>query len=248
MQTIDDLQSQIAALLDAAPVTTPRQRVPMSGLTNAVTGQDIFLEDHEYPAYMDLGAQYIEELRPVGVRETQLAQKIIDLNWRLNTLSAVENNLFHSARLALIAPHDPNDDKTVAMTSKAAVWRDDCENSNSFEKLGRHEMRVQRSLFRITAELERFQAIRLKKGADTFILEECKAWRWYSQMLALYGELAAARRAEAAQQSVSNPRGERHSLAATPQTRAAGASPFQPYGDESAAPQPRKPDKSPKAA
>ncbi len=175
------------------PTDSNKQRISLDGLTNAVTGQNMFLEDHEYPAYMSLGVQYMAELRPVGVRETQLAQKIIDLNWRLNTLSAVENNLFHSSRIAVIVEGDPSDDKVVGMTSKAAAWRQDCEGPNSFEKLGRHEMRVQRTLTRLTAELERFQSQRYKKGDDAFVLAACEAWVWYERMFARYGQMAAER-------------------------------------------------------
>ena len=225
-KTITELEEQAAALLNDAPVSIQiKPRIPMSGLTNALTGQDMFLDDHEFPAYMELGAQYIEELRPVGVRETQLTQKIIDLNWRLNTISAVENNLFHSSRLASVAPHDPNDDKTVGMTSKAAVWRKDCEGPNAFEKLGRHETRVQRSLFRMTAELERLQAIRLKRGSDTFVLDDCKAWLWYDRMLGLHTELLAARRAALENQTAEA--GQSPAPAET--TFAAAAAPFFQY-------------------
>ncbi len=205
MKTIDHLQSEIAALMQSAPAgpstskSAGHQRIALDGLTNAVTGQNMFLEEHEYPAYMDLGAQYIAELRPVGVRETQLAQKIIDLNWRLNTLSAVENNLFHSARVRQISPSDTSDDRVIGMTSKADAWRSDCEGPNAFEKLGRHEMRVQRTLTHMTAEFERFQAMRLKKSGDTFVLETCKAWIWYDHMLALNTRLVAERRAQEAE-------------------------------------------------
>ena len=237
--SIADLQSQIAALLAAAPGNSaPRlrptpQRIPLSGLTNALTGQDMFLEEHEYPAYMHLGAQYSAELRPVGVRETQLAQKIIDINWRLNTLSVIENNLFHSSRLDHIAPNDPSSDQVIGMTSKAATWRADCEGANAFEKLGRHESRVQRNLFRIIAEFERFQSLRLKNGPDTFVLAECQAWIWYDHMLALHTQLAAQRRADAEALTSSDPitsepellckkpsRAERHAAAAFAETAA----------------------------
>jgi hypothetical protein len=192
---ISEAQASAPSVLgNSGPKTIPgKQRVAMNGVTHGLTGQNVFLEVHEYRAYMDLGVQYIAELRPVGVRETQIAQKIIDHNWRLNTISAVENNLFSSTIIASLHPHDLNDDKTIGMVAKADAWRTDCEGPNAFEKLGRYEARLQRAQYKLTEEFERLQAIRLRKAPDSFVQSECKAWLWYDTMLALYKELAAAR-------------------------------------------------------
>ncbi len=192
------LHSQIDALLKQARAATPAvQRVSLAAVTNGVTGQNMFLEEDEYPAYMSLGAEYIAELRPVGVREVQLAQKIIDLNWRLNTMSAVENNLFHSSLAVNSAQADSKDDRTAGMCGKAATWRNDCDGPNAFEKLGRHEARVQRSLFKIAEEFDRLQRARLKKGDDSFVQSECQAWIWYDHMLALHAQRLAAKKSPA---------------------------------------------------
>ncbi len=203
MATSPGLYKQIEALLTqaraAASAAKRKQRVTLSAVTNGVTGQNMFLEEDEYPAYMTLGADFIAELRPVGVRETQLAQKIIDLNWRLNTMSAVENNLFHSSLAVNSAQADSKDDRTAGMCGKAATWSNDCEGPNAFEKLGRHEVRIQRSLFKISEEFERLQTARLQKGMDSFAQAECKAWIWYDHMLALHAHrLADLRAAERA--------------------------------------------------
>ncbi len=188
--------------MTTSPATQAPQRISLTALTNGLTGQNMFLEEDEYPAYMTLGAEYIAELRPVGVRETQLAQKIIDLNWRLNTISAVENNLFHSSLVAHTRANGDRvaatGDRTVGMCGKAATWREDCDGPNAFEKLGRHEARVQRSLFKITEEFDRLQAARLKKSNDSFIQSECKAWIWYDHMLALHTQRLAAEKSRAA--------------------------------------------------
>ena len=201
MKNIAALQSEIARNLadaprilgNSGPKTLPgKQRVALNGVTHGLTGQNVFLPESEYEAYMNLGREYIADLRPVGVRETQLAQKIIDINWRLNTISAIENNLFHSARIASLRDGDPNDDRTVAMVSKARAWQMDCAGPNCFEKLGRHETRLQRSLLKITEEIERLQSLRLDKGDDTFVAETCPAWVWYSTMLTLHKQLKVA--------------------------------------------------------
>ncbi len=193
----DGRDSAVAILGNSGPKTKAgKQRVSMNGVTHGLTGQNVFLEAGEYPAYMRLGADYIAELRPVGVRETQLAQKIIDLNWRLNTIAAVENNLFNTAILGSVDASDHSDDKTFAMRAKADAWKHDCEGPNAFEKLGRYESRLQRSQYKMSEEMNRLQAARLSRGPDTFDQSECRAWRWYTNMLSLHTGLAAVRLAE----------------------------------------------------
>ncbi len=200
---IEQIRATAPALLgNSGPKTVPgKQRVALNGVTHGLTGQNVFLEAGEYPAYMNLGAQYIAELRPVGVRETQLAQKIIDTNWRLNTIAAVENNLFNSTLVACLKASDrdgdPSDDKTATMVAKANAWKTDCEGPNAFDKLGRYEARLQRAQYKLTEEIERFQSLRLKKGPDTFDLATCTAHAWYDKMYTLHTELAAARLVEA---------------------------------------------------
>ncbi len=200
---IEQIRATAPALLgNSGPKTVPgKQRVALNGVTHGLTGQNVFLEAGEYPAYMNLGAQYIAELRPVGVRETQLAQKIIDNNWRLNTIAAVENNLFNSTLVACLKASDrdgdPSDDKTATMVAKANAWKTDCEGPNAFDKLGRYEARLQRAQYKLTEEIERFQSLRLKKGPDTFDLATCTAHAWYDKMYTLHTELAAARLVEA---------------------------------------------------
>ena len=196
---IEEVRTAATGILgNSGPKTVAgKQRVALNGVTHGLTGQNVFLEANEYPAYMRLGAQFISELRPVGVRETQLAQKIIDINWRLNSISAVENNLFNTTLVNSLRPNDSNDDRTIGMVAKATAWRTDCEGANAFEKLGRYESRLQRAQFRMTEEFERIQTIRLKNGNDTFDLATCNAWLWYDRMLTLNAELTSARLAEA---------------------------------------------------
>ena len=104
----------------------PKQRLALSGFDHAVTGQKLMYQASEIRAYMRLGADYIEELRPVGIRETQMAQRIIDLNWRLNRLAAIENNLLSFNCLGKTYENSTGDPNTEGMVAQAHVWQTDC--------------------------------------------------------------------------------------------------------------------------
>ena len=55
-------------------------------------------------------AAIVESLAPEGAMETQLAQRIATDSWRLNRISAVEDNLFalgHNAKSDDIETEDP---------------------------------------------------------------------------------------------------------------------------------------------
>ena len=191
----EKLAAASAALHAPGPksLAKARQRVAMNAITHGLTGQNVFLTDDEFPAYLQLGADYIEELRPVGTREVQLAQKIIDANWRLNRIAAIENNLLNSSLLNNIVPGRTTDDRLEAMVAQSDGFRSDCDGPNAFDKLGRYESRLTRTLLKMTEELERLQTRRIGKDEDTFVLAESQAWKWYRDTLRAFKALNAAK-------------------------------------------------------
>ena len=162
-----------------APGPKPQQRLALSGFDHAVTGQKLMYQASEIRAYMRLGADYMEELRPVGIRETQMAQRIIDLNWRLNRLAAIENNILTFNCLGKAVEQSTGDPNTEGMVAQAHVWQTDTAYARTFEAISRYESRLTRMLIQLTKEFERLQDRRLAKAADTFVLADCAAWRWY---------------------------------------------------------------------
>ncbi len=160
--------------------TAPRQRLALRGFDHAVTGQKLMYQASEIRAYMHLGAEYMAELRPVGIRETQTAQRIVDLNWRLNRLTAIETNLLTFNSLAKSNENPTGDPNTEGIMAHAYAWATDCTYSKTFEAISRYESRLTRLLIQLTKEFERLQDRRLAKSEDKFILEDCYVWRWYS--------------------------------------------------------------------
>ncbi len=68
----------------------------MNAFKHGLSGQNLCLQTDDSVPYFRLALDFVEDLRPVGVREEQLAQKIIDGNWRLNRAAAIENNLLNN--------------------------------------------------------------------------------------------------------------------------------------------------------
>ena len=75
-----------------------------------LTGQVTAMTDADRIMHDAFSAAIRESLAPEGALETQLAQRIATDSWRLNRLSAVEDNLFalgHNAKSDEIETEDP---------------------------------------------------------------------------------------------------------------------------------------------
>src|ERR1700759_2748871 len=59
-----------------------------------LTGQVTAMTDADRVMHDAFSASIVESLAPEGAMETQLAQRIATDSWRLNRMSAVEDNLF----------------------------------------------------------------------------------------------------------------------------------------------------------
>ncbi len=190
------------ALKSTGPRTEAgKHRVSMNAFKHGLSGQNLCLQADESVPYFDLALRFIEDLRPVGVREEQLAQKVIDGNWRLNRAAAMENNLLNQDTVLEAGRLTSDDARSVAMAGQANAWRSDCAGPRALESLGRHEGRIARTLSKMTAEFDALQVRRLKreKDVDSFVKEESGAWRFLSGALAHYRAAAAAQAEQAAQ-------------------------------------------------
>jgi hypothetical protein len=67
-----------------------KQRSAMNAFKHGLTGQSLVLQPNEMEACNRLTASMLSDLKPKTEPERQLAQKIIDGNFRLNRLAAVE--------------------------------------------------------------------------------------------------------------------------------------------------------------
>jgi hypothetical protein len=198
---VQQILSQGTQILGApAPrLLTGQPQVPANGLRHGLTGQNTFLSDPEMVLYLSSGVDFFLEMQPVGIRENHLLQRIIDADWRLNRVPFLQENLLKIGefREAKRIRHDnPGaSEQTVEVYARGGSFHD---VSSDFEKIGRHEIRLDRLLNSMHHEYERRQESRRKHHSSLrFNLETCKGYLWYRDALAAAELMLESRRKEA---------------------------------------------------
>ena len=115
------------------------------------------MTDEDRAAHDKFSQALIQDLAPEGAMETQLAQRIATDSWRLNRISAIEDNLFalglheHGGQLC------PDDEQIDAALTTARVFT---MESKQLQLLTLYEQRLNRSLQKNLALLQSLQAAR----------------------------------------------------------------------------------------
>jgi hypothetical protein len=166
------------ALQSHGPVTDAgRKRSSMNALRHGLTGQVTTMTDEDRTAHEKFSKALIQDLAPKGAMETQLAQRIATDSWRLNRISAVEDNLFalglheHGGKLHL--EHEQID---AALTTARVFTME----SKQLQLLTLYEQRINRSLQKNLAMLQQLQATR--KAADEAAMKEAATLLKLSEM------------------------------------------------------------------
>jgi hypothetical protein len=158
------------------------RRHNLTGQVTAMTEADRIMHDA-------FSAAIVENLAPEGAMETQLAQRIATDSWRLNRISAVEDNLFalgHSAKSDEIETEDP---EIHAALTAAKVYK---EESKQLQLLTLYDQRINRSIQKNLATLQAMQAARLAKRESE--MKEAKKLLQLSEMKGLpYGPAEMSR-------------------------------------------------------
>ena len=125
-----------------------------------LTGQVTAMTDADRIMHDAFSASIVENLGPEGAMETQLAQRIATDSWRLNRISAVEDNLFalgHNAHSDDIETENP---EIHAALTAAKVFT---EESKQLQLLTLYEQRINRNIQKNLAILQALQAARIAK-------------------------------------------------------------------------------------
>jgi hypothetical protein len=125
-----------------------------------LTGQVTAMTDADRIMHDAFSAALVESLAPEGAMETQLAQRIATDSWRLNRLSAIEDNLFalgHSAHSDDIETEHP---EIHAALTAAKVFQ---EESKQLQLLTLYEQRINRNIQKNLTTLQALQAARIAK-------------------------------------------------------------------------------------
>jgi hypothetical protein len=119
-----------------------RQRSTMNAFQHPHTGNNMLMQAYEVEVYRKLTDNLLAEFQPETEMERQIAQKIIDTNFRLNRLSSIENNMLNFDMMSRETNRN-DDDRTEVMCAQAQAWKDEAK---SFDILGRYEARLTRQL------------------------------------------------------------------------------------------------------
>ena len=150
---------------------TGKQRSSMNAMKHNLTGQSMILLEAETEAYNRMGAAMLIDLKPKSEPERQIAQKIIDSNFRLNRLTAIENNLF-SFGLADNETDCPHDDRLEVMAAQTRAWM---ERSTHLDTLGRYEARLSRQLSSISRNSSASRPSAKSRSASTLTAHAMKS-------------------------------------------------------------------------
>ena len=166
------------ALLSTGPTEEGKKRSRLNALRHGITGQVITMADEDRAAHDKLSNALMKDLAPQGAMEIQLAQRIATDSWRLNRISAIEDNLFalglrdHGGNL------EPTNSQIDDALTTARVYT---MESKQLQLLTLYEQRINRSLQKNLALLQSLQTARkaereaaMKEAATLLKLSEMK--------------------------------------------------------------------------
>src|SRR6266853_5724921 len=146
------------ALKSTGPKTVEgRKRSSLNALRHGLTGQVTTMTEEDRAAQDKFSQALIQSLAPVGAMETQVAQRIATDSWRLNRISAVEDNLFALGLHQNAGNLCPDHEEIDAALTTARVFT---EESHQLQILTLYEQRLNRGLQKNLALLQSLQATR----------------------------------------------------------------------------------------
>ena len=132
----------------------------LNSLRHGLTGQSVVLPGEDAESYAAFRAKVFAETAPVGCIEEIHAQTVTDTQWRLERARGLE------ASLIALARYEPIPEAIAAIEDSAE--RQAMLQAHGFDKRAKilhnlqlQEARLQRTLFKATAELQRLQSARV---------------------------------------------------------------------------------------
>ncbi len=161
--------------LNAQQSTGPRTAegkaaVAQNAIKHGLRAEQIVIKGEDPGHFESYREQILAELAPAGAMETMLARRIAGLSWRLQRAEKLQSEVFDAllvkettgplAKLTRSlqsrgAGEDPGDDLALGR-----VVAKDFGNSRVLDRLGLYERRIEYSLYKTMAELQRLQLLR----------------------------------------------------------------------------------------
>src|ERR1019366_1173034 len=157
-----------------------RNRSRMNALRHGLTGQVTTMTDEDRAAHDQFSKALMKDLAPAGAMEVQLAQRIATDSWRLNRISAIEDNLFALGQLQHGGGACPDVPQLDAALTTAHVFT---MESKQLQLLTLYEQRINRAIQKNLALLQSLQATR--KAEHEAAMKEAAALLKLSEMRGL---------------------------------------------------------------
>jgi hypothetical protein len=148
---------------NAQQSTGPRTEIgkktsSLNALRHGLTSRIVVLPTEDLAAYNTFSVEFLVDLAPETFTERQVAQTIIDTQWRLNRVRALEDGMLALGHYGRESQIDPGHPEIHAALTAASVFR---EHSQAFVNLSMHEQRLYRILTAASKSLEDMKARRL---------------------------------------------------------------------------------------
>ena len=133
--------------------------VAQNAVRHGFTAAAPILPNEDPAAYAAFKSQLTKELNPQGHVENMLADRIVDLSWRLK-----RSGRLHIDAYRVFAEHPRHKQSRGADTDLdcGQIAVNDFAEARVFERLLVHERRIESSLYKTITELQRLQFIRTK--------------------------------------------------------------------------------------
>ena len=146
-----------------------KRRSSQNALRHGLTGQVTAMTEEDRTAHDKFCAAMLKDLAPDGAVETQLAQRVATDSWRLNRISAVEDNLFALGFHAYVDKVDTEHPEIDAAFAAAKTFQ---AEAKQFQLLTLYEQRLNRAVHKNLAALQELQAKR--KAEREAAMEQAK--------------------------------------------------------------------------
>ena len=138
-------------------ITLDDQKSVLMGRRDPVTGQSVLRTEADAESHRKFIAEFVASLKPDGMLEIQLAQRLAQDTWRINRIQAVEENIFalgHSEPYANIKSAHP---EIHAAMVQALTFRND---PKLLANLALYEQRITKNFHVNLNQLLKLQSLR----------------------------------------------------------------------------------------
>ncbi len=132
----------------------------LNAVKTGLTGRTVLLPSDDAAAYESHVRQYFDELKPVGLCESALAQSLADTAWRLDRIRSLEMAIYAQGHIEFAAQFDSED---PAVRRRLIDLRTHLTYEKQLRNLQLQEARLRRNREKDTAELRQLQQERIRQ-------------------------------------------------------------------------------------